>query len=241
MKGAEAFARIVHCPTPGAYAARNAGIREATGDILAFTDVDCVPAPDWVREGVDAIQRCKGRSVIGGEVRFLQTERQTAVERYQRLTGFMQEENINNAGFATTANVFVTRATLAQIGLFDERLFSAGDLEWSRRAARLGHAVMFSPSAVVYTLPRSSLMAAIRQARRVAGGRFALRRLRLSHVSPEAVGPRRSGISSVKYILADNHLTVLDKARVLSVAVILKIVRALELARLSLGQMAERR
>src|SRR5690606_32838471 len=150
-KGAESFARIVRCATPGSYAARNVGVREATGEILAFTDVDCIPAADWVREGVDAIQRVKGRSVIGGDVRFLKAQRETIVERYQRLTGFMQEENIKNLGFTATANLFVTRDALSQIGYFDERLFSAGDREWCWRAARAGYSVEFSPSAIVYT------------------------------------------------------------------------------------------
>ena len=36
-------------PTPGAYAARNAGIRRARAPLIAFTDADCVAAADWLR------------------------------------------------------------------------------------------------------------------------------------------------------------------------------------------------
>ena len=36
----------------GSYAARNAGLREAAGDILLFTDSDCRPADDWCAEMV---------------------------------------------------------------------------------------------------------------------------------------------------------------------------------------------
>lgn len=35
--------------TPGAYAARNAGIRRARAPIIALTDADCVVDPDWLR------------------------------------------------------------------------------------------------------------------------------------------------------------------------------------------------
>jgi len=38
---------------PGAEAARNTGIAAAAGEVLAFTDSDCVPAEDWLEKGVD--------------------------------------------------------------------------------------------------------------------------------------------------------------------------------------------
>ena len=37
-------------PAPGAYLARNRGIKAARGEILAFTDPDCVPKASWIRE-----------------------------------------------------------------------------------------------------------------------------------------------------------------------------------------------
>jgi glycosyltransferase involved in cell wall biosynthesis len=38
----------LHAAEVGAYPARNHGIRHARGEILAFTDVDCIPSPDWL-------------------------------------------------------------------------------------------------------------------------------------------------------------------------------------------------
>lgn len=49
----------------GAYAARNRGIREAHGDILAFTDPDCVPADDWLQEIASAMSYTEAGIVIG--------------------------------------------------------------------------------------------------------------------------------------------------------------------------------
>lgn len=42
--------------TPGAYAARNAGVRVARAPLLAFTDADCVVAGDWLRSLQEGIQ-----------------------------------------------------------------------------------------------------------------------------------------------------------------------------------------
>ena len=40
---------VLEEPVPGAYAARNTGIRRARAPLIAFTDADCVAAPDWLR------------------------------------------------------------------------------------------------------------------------------------------------------------------------------------------------
>jgi glycosyltransferase involved in cell wall biosynthesis len=42
--------RLLHESTTGAYAARNTGVRAARGEFLAFTDPDCVLAPDWLQQ-----------------------------------------------------------------------------------------------------------------------------------------------------------------------------------------------
>src|SRR5262245_61424835 len=40
--------RVVREPKPGSYAARNAGLAIAAGEIIAFTDADCLPSADWI-------------------------------------------------------------------------------------------------------------------------------------------------------------------------------------------------
>ncbi len=46
---------VIEETTPGAYAARNTGIRRARASLIAFTDADCVVASDWLRSIQDGM------------------------------------------------------------------------------------------------------------------------------------------------------------------------------------------
>jgi glycosyltransferase involved in cell wall biosynthesis len=54
---------VFNCGPAGLSASRNVGVREATGDIIAFADDDVVLFPDWAEEMVKAYDR--GDSTIG--------------------------------------------------------------------------------------------------------------------------------------------------------------------------------
>ena len=57
--------RYVFEPQQGLSHARNRGIREARGAIIAFTDDDVLPASDWIAEIAAAIDRWKADGVGG--------------------------------------------------------------------------------------------------------------------------------------------------------------------------------
>lgn len=50
----------------GPGAARNLGARQATGDVLAFTEDDCVPAPNWLATAVGRLEREPDLDVLEG-------------------------------------------------------------------------------------------------------------------------------------------------------------------------------
>ena len=233
--------RLVLCTRPGSYAARNAGVSAATGSILAFIDADCWPDPEWLVVGVRSLMAGNGHSIIGGEVSFSAPEKTTAVALYQIATGFGQEENVRDKGFAATANLLCMREQFEAIGPFDDRLLSGGDREWCWRAAKRGLPVRFEPNAKIFTEPRSSLRSAIRQARRVVAGRDMLRTLGLAHLGPAAVAKQRTTLQAVAWILTNHKLGWVDRLRVLVVATVIRGVAVLEGFRLAMGGMAERR
>jgi GT2 family glycosyltransferase len=68
----EAFAdrmnvRVVRRARGGPAAARNDGARHARGQLIAFTDDDCIPAPNWLETLVDRMRRHPGH-LIGGSI-----------------------------------------------------------------------------------------------------------------------------------------------------------------------------
>src|SRR5262249_26996329 len=57
--------RVVHQPNRGLGVARNVGLREATGTVVAYTDSDCFADPDWLTHLVYQLQRCWAAAVGG--------------------------------------------------------------------------------------------------------------------------------------------------------------------------------
>jgi glycosyltransferase involved in cell wall biosynthesis len=108
-----------HLPVTGARhgpaAARNRGWRAARGEIIAFTDDDCIPDPRWLAEGVGALERREAAAATGRVVVPLPDD-PTDYER-------------DAAGLAVaefvTANCFCRRSVLEAVGGFDERFQAA--------------------------------------------------------------------------------------------------------------------
>jgi GT2 family glycosyltransferase len=94
----------------GPAAARNCGILAARGAVVAFTDDDTVPQPDWLAAGLAAIRQ--GADAVAGAVDVPLPDVPTDYER--------DAAGLSNAGFVT-ANCFVRRDLLCAVGGFDER------------------------------------------------------------------------------------------------------------------------
>lgn len=159
--------RLLHEPAGHSYAARNAGLVTAQGAVLAFTDSDCRPEPDWLTQGLAALQR-PGVSLVGGRV-LMVAERQSLAADYDCCFAFPQAENIRQ-GHSVTANLFVKRAVFESVGTFNAALQSSGDFDFCRRAVTAGFQLHYAENAVVKHPARDRLEALFRKNRRVAGG-----------------------------------------------------------------------
>lgn len=160
--------RLLHEPRGHSYAARNAGLAAARGEVLAFTDADCRPEPQWLAAGWAALQEDTSASLAGGNIRVTAMRRNIATD-YDQCFAFKQAETVPNGG-SVTANLFVRRAVFDAIGPFNATLQSGGDFELCKRAKQSGFKIVYAENAVVQHPARDSLKALFRKNRRVAGG-----------------------------------------------------------------------
>jgi len=141
--------RIVKEPKRGSYAARNKGIKIARGELIGFTDVDCLAADDWLEQAVKCDQDNENLDIIAGKVDFI-SDQPLNVWGYFDQNTFLNQEYAIKTGSAKTANMFVKRSLFNKVGLFDDNLFSGGDVHWTAKAVEKGAEIYYHPEAVVY-------------------------------------------------------------------------------------------
>jgi glycosyltransferase involved in cell wall biosynthesis len=146
----------------GPAVARNVGWRAARGQIIAFTDDDCIPTPTWLRAGLAAFglpcdQLDSGNTWDDGETarRIDDLSGRVVVPLCGAPTDYQRNEaRLADASFVT-ANSFYRRDALAAVGGFDERFRRAWRedsdlhfrlLEHGRQLAASGDAIVVHPT-----------------------------------------------------------------------------------------------
>jgi glycosyltransferase involved in cell wall biosynthesis len=138
--------RVIHAARQGAAEARNAGIRASSGTILAFIDSDCRPSAQWLERGVAALAKA---DLVGGrvDVDVVDPANPTAVEAFEKVFAFDYRRYIEKEGFALTANMFAPRAIFDSVG--DFRAGYAEDVDWGKRASKMGYRWFCAADSVV--------------------------------------------------------------------------------------------
>ncbi len=137
--------RLVQQDHRGPAEARNLGARSARGDALAFIDSDCVPQPDWLRNGVAALEHA---DLVQGQVLPDPAARRTPFDR----TITVRREY----GLYEAANLFVAGELFERLGGFEDWLPArvgkplAEDVWFGWRARRAGAKTAFCDEALVH-------------------------------------------------------------------------------------------
>ena len=152
--------QIVHCPQPqlGLSAARNLASLRATHKIIAFTDDDCVPAPEWLSSIERTFASVPESDGVTGRILPLGAESPDLFPISTRTSG--KQTTLQGRKFPWHAgsggNFAIKRDRLQEIGGYDERLGtgspgkSAEDIDIFYRLLLSGVILHYQPDVVVY-------------------------------------------------------------------------------------------
>jgi glycosyltransferase involved in cell wall biosynthesis len=160
----------------GSYAARNLGIQHSRGNILAFTDSDCIPKESWIEQGVKQLTGIEKCGVVAGKVSIFYQKEDclNIIELYEKISAFPQERYVKDAKFGVTANLFTFKNIFQEVGYYNENLVSAGDKEWGTRVHKAGYIVAYAEEAIVLHPARNSIRSIENKSLRVAYGLYQL-------------------------------------------------------------------
>lgn len=106
----------------GSYAARNRGIREAKGDIMAFTDSDCVPDVHWLQHIANSMQSLNTAIVLGSRQPNANSVGLSLLMAYENVKKeYVCHSEIKEQYFGHTNNMAVRRILFDQLGPFSDR------------------------------------------------------------------------------------------------------------------------
>lgn len=161
----------------GPAAARNTGWKAASGEFIFFTDSDCIPGPDWIKEGLSKYDSPQVGGVGGSydianpDSLLARCIHQEIIQRHSHISG--------GTNFLGSFNVSYRRKVLEEVRGFDDSFLwaSAEDNDLSYRILKKGYKLVFAPEIKVLHFHTQDLLEYLREQERHGYWRIKLYRL----------------------------------------------------------------
>ena len=168
--------KIIHEIKPGSYAARNKGLSMARGKFIAFTDSDCIPDKDWLKNGVKYLYDNSDLMRVGGCIKVFPAvpNKPNIFEAFDMVFAFPQKGYVEDLGWAATANMFVRKEVFDIVGFFNDTIKSGGDFEWGNRASEKGIVIKYAEDAIISHPARKDFKSQYEKVKRTSKGKAIL-------------------------------------------------------------------
>lgn len=162
----------------GVWRARNVGIAKASSPLLALTDADCVPDPDWLERGLARFAADPALDILAGGITVTLPAKPSTAALIDAAR-YLDQEKYARDGFSVTAAMWVRTRLVRDVGGFNERLAKMGhaDHELGRLLTSVhGAKLTYAPEVHLTHPPRAKLGGLARKSYRLGRGSAAWRR-----------------------------------------------------------------
>jgi len=156
--------KIFRQENKGCAAARNLGIKNAKGEILFFTDDDCLVEKDWTVQHLKHYSNEK----VGGVGGILCPNKMNYIEEYKiaiyldEYTQYMEVTDAKSGRGLATCNCSYRKEMFEITGLFDEDFITGADPEFSKRIMIKGYKIIKDPNIKVHHLKTDTFKSFLR-------------------------------------------------------------------------------
>lgn len=170
-KVAKYSAKVLIEKKGGPNSARNTGIRHSSGEIVAFTDSDCIVSKNWIKKIIENFKDprigCVGGTVKGSNNNFFSKYADNSVSPVIRVCKKWKElDSIGPfSGCPVGCNMAFRRTVLMKVGGFDENIqYCFEEDELVERVCKAGYGVVLDPQVLVWHKHRAIFKNLLKQA-----------------------------------------------------------------------------
>ena len=196
-------------PRRGISYGRNRAIEKSSAELLALTDADVYCDKYWLENGIKLLKKY---DYVGGVVEIDRKNLKKIFNYYEYLTAFNNKLNIKKFNYCVTANLFVKKRVIDDLGGLDEKIFYSGeDLEFGNRVYFSGKYLQgYSDEIKVVHPPREFKNLLLKQRRNRNSSIF------LSEIFPERFSYLKPGLLKPFKVFLSHPFKVLTSSRKIS-------------------------